>query len=178
MICVHLSSFAVSPFASLQMKKKTPPGFSEILHKFRPEIDRFKGGHYLKLPRSNGSSAHCLLHTPSRRNGTRIDLSRFFHADSRIVDAPALAFGAQLQQRFDVRPAAAPQSSTMASGGRLQKRSPHAAIALWPKFIMETMIFPPDLRACGCFQKDITPPSFYLQFTMQCFSRSSRAVVR
>ena len=27
MICVHLSSFAVSPFASLQMKK-VPPGFS------------------------------------------------------------------------------------------------------------------------------------------------------
>ena len=73
------------------------PG-SEILHKFRPEIDRFKGGHYLKLLRSKRQFCHaCLLHgAPSRRNGARIDFSRFFHADSRIVDALHFAFGAQL----------------------------------------------------------------------------------
>ena len=57
---------------------------SELLRKFRPEIDRFKGGHYIKLLRFKRQFCHtCLLHgTPSCRNGSGIDLSRLFHADS------------------------------------------------------------------------------------------------
>ena len=83
--------------------EKDPAGFqhpidlSEILHKFRPEIDRFKGGPCLNLLRFKRQLCHtCLLHgTPPCRNGTRIELTRFSHADSRVVDALHLAFGAQ-----------------------------------------------------------------------------------
>ena len=60
-----------------------PIDLSEILCKLRPEIDRFKGGHHIKLLRFKRQLCHtCLLHgTPSCRNGSGIDLSRFFHAD-------------------------------------------------------------------------------------------------
>ena len=74
-----------------------PIDFSEIPCKLRPKIDRFKGGHYLKLLHFKRQLCHtCLLHgAPSCHNGTCIDLSRFFYADSRVVDALHLAFGAQ-----------------------------------------------------------------------------------
>ena len=60
-----------------------PINLSEILRKFRPEIDRFKGGHHIKLLRFKRQFCHtCLLHgTPSCRNGSGIDFSRLFHAD-------------------------------------------------------------------------------------------------
>ena len=56
---------------------------SEILRKFRPEIDRFKGGHHIKLLRFKRHLCYtCLLHsTLPCCNGSCIDLSRFFHAD-------------------------------------------------------------------------------------------------
>ena len=47
-----------------------------------------------------------------------------------------------------------PQSSTMASGASCKKRSPHSAIALCPKFIMATMIFPPSPTGFRVFSKN------------------------
>ena len=62
----------------------------------------------------------CLLHgTPPRRNGTRIDLSRFFYADSRVVNAMYLSLGTQFQQLFDVRPTAAAAVQHHGIRGRL-----------------------------------------------------------
>lgn len=60
-----------------------PIDLSEILRKFRPEIDRFKCGHYIKLLRFKRQLCYtCLLHsTLPCCNGTCIDLSRFFYTD-------------------------------------------------------------------------------------------------
>ena len=74
----------------------------EILRKFRPEIDRFKCGHYIKLLRFKRQLCYtCLLHsTLPCCNGTCIDLSRFFYTDCRIVNALYLSLGTQFQQRL------------------------------------------------------------------------------
>ena len=111
-----------------------PIDLSEILRKLRPEIDRFKCGCHIKPLRFKRQLCHtCLLHgTPSCRNGTGIDFSRFFYADSRVVDALHLALGTQFQQLFDVRPTAAAAVQHHGIRGRLQKVQPpfcHCAVS-------------------------------------------------
>ena len=111
-----------------------PIDLSEILRKLRPEIDRFKCGCHIKLLRFKRQLCHaCLLHiAPSFRNGTRIDLSRFFYADSRVVNALYLSLGTQFQQLFDVRPTAAAAVQHHGIRGRLQKVQPpfcHCAVS-------------------------------------------------
>ena len=103
--------------------------------------------------------ACCTVHCPAAM-GTCIDLRAFFYTDCRIVDALHLPLGHSFSSLM-FAPLLQPQSSTMASGAGCKKCNPHAAIALCPKFIMATMIFPcQDLTGLRVFsKKDITLPS-------------------
>ena len=84
--------------------------------------------------------------------------------------SPHLPLGHSFNSVLMFAPPPQPQSSTMASGAGCKKRSPHSAIALCPKFIIATMIFPPRPTGFRVFsKKDITPLSFYFPLTMQCF---------